>query len=437
MGELLAIKGGKRTVPEGLAVKWPVITEEHRKLVNEVLDSGVLCGAYAPQVKALEREFREYIGADYCLAMNSGTAALHAAISAAGIGPGDEVITSAFTFLASALAVLQHNAIPRFVDIDPKTYNIDPKKIEEKINEKTKAIMPVHIHGLPADMDEIMAIAKKYGLVVIEDACQAHGAEYKGRKAGTIGDMGTFSLNTTKNMPGGEGGLFITDSKELYIKANMFRMFGEDIEDPSEGKFSIHNPYEDTREYNAYILGWNYRSQELPAAFARGALKNLDLWNANARRNAEFLTRELSKIKGVIPPTCPPDRTHIYHKYRVRLDTKALGVDMEPAKFRDKVRAALQAEGVAAVLWQTRVLPKQTLFERMEGYGRGCPWTCPHARQARDYREEEFPETQRLLDDSIVICSQSYPIFPQKLELMEYYVEAFHKVFDNLDQVVS
>ena len=170
MSEKLAICGGKKVVPERLKIKWPVITDEDKKAVNEVLDSGILFGPYSPQVVALQEEFAKYIGTKYCIAMNSGTAALHAAIAAADIGPGDEVITPAFSFLASATCILHHNAIPVFADIDPVTYNIDPKKIEEKITEKTKAIIPVHIHGLPADMDEILAIARKHNLIVIEDA---------------------------------------------------------------------------------------------------------------------------------------------------------------------------------------------------------------------------------------------------------------------------
>ncbi|MQY69678.1 MAG: aminotransferase class V-fold PLP-dependent enzyme, partial [Firmicutes bacterium] len=295
----LAIAGGKRTVPEGLKVGWPVITQEDKKAVMGVLNRGILWGPYAPEVVGLQEDFARYVGTKYCIAVNSGTAALHMAVAAAGIGPGDEVITSAFSFLASAVAVLHHNAIPIFVDIDPKTFNIDPKKIEEKISSRTKAIMPVHIHGLPADMDEINEIAKKHHLVVIEDAAQSHGALYHGKKTGNFSDMAAFSLNSTKNMPGGEGGLFVTNNEEYRGKANMVRMFGEFLK-PEEG-----------RKYNAYTMGWNYRTQEMPAAFARSQLKRLDEYNANGKRNAEYLSGHLAEIKGVTPPFVPPDRTHI------------------------------------------------------------------------------------------------------------------------------
>ena len=166
----LAINNGKKTVDESLKITWPILEDDDRQAINAVLDRGILFGPYAPEVTALQEEFAEYIGTKYCIATNSGTAALHMAIAAADIKPGDEVITTAFSFLASATCILHHNAIPVFVDIDPVTYCIDPDKIEEKISEKTKAIIPVHIHGLPCDLDQVLAIAKKHNLIVIEDA---------------------------------------------------------------------------------------------------------------------------------------------------------------------------------------------------------------------------------------------------------------------------
>ncbi len=425
MGKQLAIAEGKRTVPEGLQVGWPVITQEDKDAVMKVLDKGILCGPYAPEVVELEKDFAEYIGAKYCIAANSGTAALHIAIAAAGVGPGDEVITSSFTFLSSATAALHHNAIPIFVDIEPKTFDIDPKKIKEKITSKTKAIIPVHIHGMPADMNEINQIAKKHNLIVIEDACQSPGATYHGRRTGNFGDMAAFSLNATKNFPGGEGGLFITNDKKYRDEANMLRMFGEDIK-PGE-----------IRKYNAYDMGWMYRTQEMSAAFARSQLKRLDKYNANSQRNAEYLSRHLVEIKGIIPPYVPEDRTTIYHKYRVRVNPSELGIDMEASKFRDAVMRALKAEGVDVVLWQRIPVPGQTLFQLKEGYGKGCPWSCSYYNKEIKYNLKDYPETVKLLNDSFVVCSEPYPIYPQKLELMKYYAEAFHKVFDNIEQVIE
>jgi dTDP-4-amino-4,6-dideoxygalactose transaminase len=230
MSEKLAISGGTPVLQRSDYQNWPIITDDDRRLVNEVLDSGILAGGTAPQVTALEKEWAEYTGAKYCLTTTSGTAALHMALAAVGVGPGDEVITSAFTFLASASCALHQNAIPVFVDIDLRTYNMDPDKLEAAINDRTKVIIPVHIQGLPADMDPIMKIAQKHNLFVIEDACQAHGATYKGKKVGPIGHIGTFSLNNFKNLPGGEGGLFITDDEALLKKGMLIRCFGDEID---------------------------------------------------------------------------------------------------------------------------------------------------------------------------------------------------------------
>ena len=204
----LAINGGPATVPGGIHTVWPKIGDDDKKMVMECLDSGILTGPYGPQLRGAEIEFAEFVGAEYCLMTNSGTSALHMAIAAAGIGPGDEVILPSFTFLATALAVLHQNAVPIFADIDPGTFNIDPRKIEEKINPKTKAVIPVHLHGLCADMDPILEIARANNLLVIEDCAQAHGARYKGRNAGSMGDAAIFSVQASKNLPVGEGGGF-------------------------------------------------------------------------------------------------------------------------------------------------------------------------------------------------------------------------------------
>ena len=200
----LAIAGGKPELSRADYKNWPIITADDRRLIKQVLDSGIVAGATAPQVKALEAEWAAYTGAKYCLTTCSGTAALHMALAACGVGPGDEVITAAFTFLASASCAIHQNAIPVFVDIDPRTYCMDPGLLEAAITERTKAIIPVDIQGMPSDKDPILKIARKHKLFVIEDACQAHGALYKGKHVGTFGDIGCFSLNNFKNLCGGE-----------------------------------------------------------------------------------------------------------------------------------------------------------------------------------------------------------------------------------------
>jgi perosamine synthetase len=294
----LAIHGGPHTVPEGLMKQWPEITQEDKDAVMAVLERNILSGVHGPEASALEKEWAEFTGSKHVLSFNSGTAALHSALFAAGVGPGDEVITTAFSFSGTFHPILQQNAVPIFVDVDTRTYNIDVGKIEAKITDRTKVLMPVHIHGLPADMDEIMALAKRHNLIVIEDACQAHGATYKGKVAGTIGDMGCFSLNVTKNLSGGEGGFLNTDNEEYAERARMIRTFGEKV-----GKEK-----EKIRPYYSYTIGWNYRTQELPAAFARSQLKRLPHYNSIAQRNGQYLSQELGKIKGLIPPMFPrPD----------------------------------------------------------------------------------------------------------------------------------
>ncbi len=423
MTERLAIYGGNPLIPKGSEKRWPVIPDEDIEEVKKVLESRVLFGVHAPQVKSLEKEWADYVGVKYCVAVNSGTAGLHAAVAAAGVGPGDEVITSPFTFLSSASSVLHHNGIPVFADIDPETYNIDPERIKEKITEKTKAIIPVHIHGLPADMEEINKIAKDNKLIVIEDACQAHGAEYKGRKTGRLGDMAAFSMQESKNLPAIDGGLFTTDSDEYREKAEMVRMFGEVVE---PGK---------KRAYNAYTLGWMYRTNELISALARCQLKRLDANNDIRIKFGKYISRELNKIPGVIPPYVPHDRTHVYHIFRVRLDPKAAGVNMKPRDFRLKVQKALQAEGVGCGEWLSAPLTEQELFRVKEGYGKGCPWTCPHHGGADvRYSAEDYPEAVKLIDGSFIIGG-IHP--PNTMELMELIIESFRKVFSQLDEVMK
>jgi dTDP-4-amino-4,6-dideoxygalactose transaminase len=420
MAEKLAIAGGQPVLKRSDYRNWPIITEDDRRLINEVLDSGIVAGGTAPQVSALEQEWAAYVGSRHCLTTTSGTAALHMALAAVGAGPGDEVITSAFTFLASASCALHQNAIPVFVDIDPRTYNMDPGKLEAAITERTKVIIPVHIQGLPADLDPILKIARKHNLFVIEDACQAHGALYKGKKVGSIGDVGTFSLNNFKNLCGGEGGLFTTDNETYLKKGMLIRCFGDEVDEVSH-----------RRLYNASILGYMYRNQELPAALARAQLMHLDERNEVRIANANYLTRELSRIPGVIPPYCPPVCKHVYFMYNVRFDPKTAGVDCEPRRFRIAVEKALYKEGMLVGQWQTMPVPAQDIFQSKLGYGQSSyPWAVNKARGIQyDYNVEGFPVAKLLCDTYTAVHGIHAP---NGLELMQKIVEAFHKVFGNL-----
>jgi perosamine synthetase len=423
--QMLAIAGGQPVLQRSDYGNWPVITDDDRRFVNQVLDSGVVAGGTAPQVAALEKEWAAYVGTRYCLATVSGTSALHMALAAAGVGPGDEVITSAFTFLASASCALHQNAIPVFVDIDPRTYCMDPAKLEAAITERTKVIIPVHIQGLPADMDPILEIARKHKLFVIEDACQAHGAEYKGRKVGSIGQIGTFSLNNTKNLCGGEGGLFNTDDETWLKKGTLVRCFGDEVDEVSH-----------RRIYNASILGYMYRNQELPAALARAQLLHLNEHNATRIANANYLTSELGKLPGILPPYCPPDCKHVYWMYNIRFDPGLAGVDCPTRLFRIAVEKALYKEGVLIGQWQTMPVPAQDLFQSKLGYGSShYPWAVNEAKGIRyDYSPDQFPTAQALCDSYTIV----YGIHPPNgQELMAKIVAAFQKVWAQLDQVIA
>ena len=420
----LAVHGGDKAVPER-HVEWPMVSETDKRAVMAVMERRIFFDAFAPEVKALQEEWAKYVGTKHALVTNSGTSALHIAVAAAGVGPGDEVITSAMTYVATAHAIMHQNGIPVFVDIAPKTYNIDPGKIEARITERTKAIIPVHLHGLPADMDEINAIAKKHNVIVIEDACQAHGATYKGKKAGNLADMAGFSFNGSKNLPGGEGGVFTTNSDEFKRRANLVRVLGEALEEGVE------------RDYDAFEIGWMYRTQEMIAAYVRCRLRTLDQENGVRVENAAYLTKHLGALPGIIPPYVPSDRTTVHHLYRLRFDPKPLGLNVSPKEFRAKVQKALRAEGVQAQRWQNRPVPMQTLFQERKGYGEGCPWMCPFGNQARQAPErlDDYPETKKLVDDSFVMHSAIYP--PNGQPLLENYVEAFRKLWDNLDEVMD
>jgi perosamine synthetase len=425
MKEKLAIDGGSPVLKRADFKNWPIVGKDERELVNQVLDSGIFAGGTAPQVKALEQEWARYEGATHCLTTCSGTAALHMALAAGGVGPGDEVITSAFTFLASASCAIHQNAIPVFVDIDPRTYCMNPAKLEEAITPRTRAIIPVHIQGMPADMDPILEIARKHKLFVIEDACQAHGAVYKGRKVGTLGNAGTFSLNNFKNLCGGEGGLLVTDNQDLLEKATLIRCFGDEVDEVSK-----------RRVYNASILGYMYRNQELPAALARAQLRHLDQYNATRIENARFLTKELGGIAGVIPPYCPSDCTHVYFMYNVRFDPDAAGVKCEPRKFRIAVEKALYREGALVGQWQTMPVPAQDLFQSKLGYGgTGYPWTINEAKGIHyDYDLKRYPVATMLCDTYTIVHGIHAP---NGKELMEKISAAFRKVFSNLDAAIA
>jgi dTDP-4-amino-4,6-dideoxygalactose transaminase len=266
--------------------------------VGRVLESGQYI--LGREVAALEEEFAAYCGARHGVGVNSGTSALHLALLAAGAGPGDEVITAPFTFYAAAAAIVYTGAAPVYVDIDPRTFNLDPAKLEEKITPRTRAILVVHLYGQPADMDSILEIARRRNLVVIEDAAQAHGAEYRGRRIGSIGDIGCFSFYPTKNLGAcGEGGLIVTSNPEYARSMRLLRDWGQE------------------QKYRPIARGFNYRLEALQGAILRVKLRRLDAWN-EARRTLAAEYDRLLEGAGVERPYALPGARHVYCLYTVR-----------------------------------------------------------------------------------------------------------------------
>ncbi|HEY7522671.1 MAG TPA: DegT/DnrJ/EryC1/StrS family aminotransferase [Candidatus Limnocylindrales bacterium] len=424
--------GAQVRVPVELKRRWPDIRPEDEAAVAGVLERGILGGVGAPESTALEAEWASFVGRSTGLLFNSGTAAIHAALYGIGIQPGDEVITTAYTFGGTWQPILHSLAIPVFVDIDPVTYNLDPAKIEAKIGPRTRAIIAVHIGGMPADLGEILEIAGRHGIPVIEDACQAHGATYRGRQVGAHGVAGCYSLNSSKILTGGEGGLLVADDPDLIARARRIRTFGEDI--PELEKLTGWN----FRPYTAHSIGWNYRHQEMPAALARSQLRRLPEYIATGQRNAAILDKRLEGAPGIRTPHLPDDRTSTYYHYRIRLVPSELALgDVEPTTFRDALGRTLQAAGVGVELWHTQPAPAFPVFQDRVGYGGPFPWTQPPAGREIRYDPAEFPETAAMLDSSLVICDARHPIFNQPVELIEAYADTIREVLAAPERILD
>ena len=419
----LAVLGGKPLIPKNTWKNWPPITAGDKKAVLKVMDREVFWGNRV-EVPKFNQEWSRYAGLKHTIMTNSGTAALHMAVAAAGIGPGDEVISTPYTWTSSATCILHHNAIPVFADIEPKTFAIDPAEMEKKITPRTKALLPVHIHGFPANMTAIMKLAKKHNLVVIEDCCQAHGSEYKGRKVGTFGHIAAFSLNGNKMLPGGEGGMVSTNDDKLHAEALRVHQFGETHD--AKGR----------RDYNAATMGWMYRTTELNAAFARTQLRRFPSYLAKTQDNARYLTDKLAQFKGIRPPVEPKGYAHNFYAYPIQFNAAKAGLDVPDSVFRDKVRDALIAEGVPIGGMPARNLPAMTLFQDRSGYGKGCPWSCPFGKGDRvTYCVDDYPNMVDSLNSLTSIGQQLRP--PHGKKEMDLIVAAFAKVFGQLDKVME
>ena len=291
----------------------PLVGDEERAAVDRVLRSGMM--AQGPEVAAFEEEFSKYVGGRKCVAVNSGTSGLHMALVAAGIKSGDEVIVPSFTFAATANSVALTGATPVFVDIDPKTFNIDPAAIEAAITPRTKGIQPVHLYGLPAQMDVINEIACKHNILVFEDAAQAHLATLNGQYVGSFGYAATFSFYPTKNMTSGEGGMIACANDEMTRMCKLLRNQGME------------------KRYENEVVGFNTRMTDIHAAIGREQLKKIEGWTKQRQANAKFLDENL---KGVVVPYVTPGASHVYHQYTIRI----VGHD------RDKFAAEMTKRGV-------------------------------------------------------------------------------------------
>jgi dTDP-4-amino-4,6-dideoxygalactose transaminase len=338
--------------------QYHLIKEEIDDAVSKVLESGWYI--LGENVSAFEREFADYCGAQFAVSVGNGLEALQLALLSCSVGEGDEVLTVANTAVATVLAISLTGAKPVFVDVDPETFGIDVSKIEKKITNRTKAILPVHLFGHPVDMDPVREIAERNNLLIIEDACHAHGAEYKGKRAGTLGHVGCFSFYPTKNLGGyGDGGAIVTNEKEIAAKVSSLRNYGQET------------------RYEHALRGINSRLDELQAAILRIKLKHLDEWNENRRRNAR-LYDELLQGTNVICPKEKDYARHVYHLYVIR------------SKKRDQLQRFLEAKGITTLIHYPIPVHLQKAYEDLG--------VCSGA----------LPVTENLADEIL-----SLPIFPE------------------------
>lgn len=313
-----------------ISIAKPFIGEEEKAAVLEVLGSGQL--AQGKRVREFEERFAEWVGARYAVAVSSGTTALHVALLAHDIGAGDEVITTSFSFIASANCILYTGATPRFADIDPVYYTIDPAAIEEQITPHTRAIIPVHLFGQPCDMEAIAEIAARHHLAIVEDACQAHGATLHGKPLGAWG-AACYSFYPTKNMTTGEGGMITTNDAELAARMRLLREHGM------------------RTRYVHEALGYNFRMTDLQAAIGLVQLTRIDAWNEQRRQHAAHLTRRLTGIPGVATPQVRPGATHVFHQYTVALAQ------------RDQVIAGLTEQGIGYGIYYPTPIHQQQIYQ--------------------------------------------------------------------------
>jgi dTDP-4-amino-4,6-dideoxygalactose transaminase len=421
--EKLALLGGQKTIPSAFA-KYNPIGKEELAAAQKVIQSGVLSqfiGAWhedfygGPKVREFEKAAADYFGVKHAVTVNSWTSGLVAAVGAIGIEPGDEVITTPWTMSATAAAILHWNGIPVFADIDPETYNLDPKSIEKNITPFTRAIMVADIFGQSADMDEIMKLAKRHNLKVISDTAQAPGALYKGRFAGTCADVGGYSLNYHKHIHTGEGGILVTNDDKIAERLQLIRNHAEVVVG-DKGVSDISN-----------MVGHNFRLGEIECAIGIEQLKKLGGLVESRQALAAALSEGLQGLRGLTTPVVRSDRTHVYYVYPMQLDVGPIGVT------RDRLCDALNAEGVAVSrrYQNIHLLP---VYQRKIAFGsKGFPWTSDICRRPVSYAKGICPVAEDLNDNSYMglgLC-----IYDLSFEDVQMIAQAFQKVWAQIESL--
>jgi perosamine synthetase len=428
----LALLGGK-PVREKLFPAYKVVGTEEAREVAKIVESGILSryiGAQHPdfmgghQVKTFEAIWAETFHAKHAIAMNSATSGLYAAIGAAGVGPGDEVIVSPYTMMASVTAAVVFNAVPVFADIDPRTYCISADTIRPRITPRTKAIVVVHIFGQPADMDPIMELAREHNLIVIEDAAQAPYATYHDRSVGTLGHMGVFSLNYHKHIHTGEGGVVTTNDAALAEKLALIRNHAEAVVG-KRGVTDIIN-----------MVGFNFRMGEIEATIGLCQLKKGPELVASRLENVAYLERKLAGVTGVQVPYAAQGGRHVYYLHALRYDQAATKVSR--ATFVAALKAELPAtelrEGEGPLLGAGYVRPiyLEPMYQQRTAYGdKGCPFACPHYKGKVSYDKGICPEVEKAHFETLMPHEMMRP--PMTEKDLDDVAAAFHKVAENLD----
>lgn len=430
----LALLGGKKVRTEKFPA-YRVIGQEEERAVSRVFASGIFSrflGCWhedfygGPEIRAFEREWAEFFHVKHAIAVNSATSGIYAAVGAIGTSPGDEIIVSPYSMSVSAGAPLIYNTIPVFADIEEDYFCLSAESIEAKITPRTKAIIVVDIMGQPYDVERINAIAKKHNLYVIEDCAQAPGATYKGRYAGTLGDIGIFSLNYHKHIHTGEGGIVVTDNDELAERVRLIRNHAEAVVG-DKGFNTLVN-----------MVGFNYRMTEIEAAIGREQLKKLPGLIEERVKNVDYLAEKLSEIPCLEPAKVRPGCKHVYYVHSIKFKASVAGIQRN--RFVEAVKAELaptelrETEGVKVGAGYVKPLYLQPMYQNRIAYGdKGCPWTCEHYKGSVSYEKGICPVAERMYFAELITHELMRP--PMIKEDLDDVIKAFKKVWENREEL--